>query len=197
MQRRRAIRVVVGLALSATLVAACGGDDDDDSAADATTSSSTAPADDTTTSTPDGTDATFTVALASTPLGDVLVDADGKTLYVFDADGEGTSACNAGCDTTWPPLVVTGEIAVSPDLDAANFTTIDREDGSTQVAVGGRPLYTYAADAAAGDVNGQAVGDAWWVVDAEGTAIEDAATPTTGASTTETTEVEGSNPYGY
>ena len=88
----------------------------------------------------------------------------GLTLYVFDSDlGASGSTCNDGCATTWPPVVVAdGEVDNIPGL-----SLITRDDGSSQAAFKGRPLYFYANDTAAGDTNGQAVDYAWWKVDQE------------------------------
>ena len=44
------------------------------------------------------------------------------------------------------------------------LTAIERGDGSTQLAYNDIPLYFFAGDAAAGDTNGQDVGDVWYVV---------------------------------
>ena len=88
----------------------------------------------------------------------------GLTLYVFDSDlGTSGSTCNDGCATTWPPVIVDdAEVNNIPGL-----SLIDRDDGSSQAAFKGRPLYFYANDTAAGDTNGQAVNGAWWQVDQE------------------------------
>jgi predicted lipoprotein with Yx(FWY)xxD motif len=154
--------------LAAALVALAGCGDDGDSSAPATT---TRPATTTTTGA-DG--AGTTVATASNAaLGeDVLVDEQGRTLYVFDNDTEpNTSACGAGCDTVWPPLTVTGTATFESGLDASMFSTFRRADGTTQVAVHGDPLYTYSGDAQPGDANGQGLGGVWWVVGTDGTKI--------------------------
>ena len=45
---------------------------------------------------------------------------------------------------------------------------ISATDGTPQVTYDGRPLYYYVADAAAGDTDGQAVGDVWWVATIDG-----------------------------
>jgi predicted lipoprotein with Yx(FWY)xxD motif len=45
------------------------------------------------------------VALGKTTLGKVLVDARGRTLYLFEKDSHGKSACYGACATYWPPLV--------------------------------------------------------------------------------------------
>ena len=88
----------------------------------------------------------------------------GLTLYVFDSDlGTSGSTCNDECATTWPPVVVDdAEVDNIPGL-----SLITRDDGSSQAAFKGRPLYFYANDTSAGEANGQAVNDAWWQVDQE------------------------------
>lgn len=102
--------------------------------------------------------------------GDILVDGDGLTLYMFDADeqGSGTSACYDDCEDAWPPL--SGE-AAGGDGVTAELSTFEREDGTTQVAADGWPLYYFASDASPGDVNGQGVNDVWWLVGPDGAKI--------------------------
>ena len=114
-----------------------------------------------------------TVAVAESDFGPILVDAEGKTLYMFKPDTAGEPTCYDDCETNWPPLVVTGEITVGEGLDAATFTTVARTDGSMQVKAGDWPLYYFANDAAAGDVNGQGQGDVWYVVSPAGEPIEE------------------------
>lgn len=114
-----------------------------------------------------------TVQVRSTDeFGDILVDADGMTLYRFDADteGSGESACTGDCLDAWPPLTVDGEPTAGSGL-SAQLTTFDRGDGTTQVAVAGWPVYYFASDGAPGDTKGQGIQDVWWVVDPEGAAV--------------------------
>lgn len=108
---------------------------------------------------------------AESDLGTILVDGEGRTLYVFDDDADGTSSCDDQCAENWPPL--TGEVEASGDVDAALIGSTEREDDTTQVTYGGFPLYYFAADAAPGDVNGQGVGGVWWVVAPDGTKVTD------------------------
>lgn len=110
-----------------------------------------------------------TVAVAETDLGEVLVDGDGMTLYVFDADDVDTSTCTGDCLQAWPAVVATE--ASAGDGVTGELATFTRDDGDDQVSIGGRPLYRYAQDSAPGDTTGQGVGDAWWVVAPDGTAI--------------------------
>ena len=94
---------------------------------------------------------------------------NGYTLYVFDNDlGMSTSACNDSCAAAWPPVLVTdGEVDNIPGL-----STITRDDGSMQASYLGRPLYFYAGDTAAGDMNGQGVNDVWWTVKQEQVSLQ-------------------------
>jgi predicted lipoprotein with Yx(FWY)xxD motif len=113
---------------------------------------------------------------ADTGLGKVVVDADGRTVYVFDKDtpGSGTSACTAACLAKWPPVVATsGKPTVSGVT--GQLGTITRDDGTKQVTLAGMPLYLFAGDSHAGDVTGQAVGGIWWAVSPSGTKITAAA----------------------
>ena len=114
-----------------------------------------------------------TISLATNALGEIIVAADGKTLYAFTPDTDGESTCYDDCATAWPPLVVTDAAAISAGagLDATKLTTVDRTDGTKQVKYGDWPLYYFANDAAAGDTNGQGLQDVWYVVDAAGALI--------------------------
>jgi predicted lipoprotein with Yx(FWY)xxD motif len=111
-----------------------------------------------------------TVKLASTSLGKVLVAANGLTLYLYVPDGTDTSAstCTGGCATAWPPLTATGKLKAGKGLDATLLT----KGGDGQIAYNGHLLYFYTGDDAAGQTNGQGVGDVWYVLDADGNPIE-------------------------
>jgi predicted lipoprotein with Yx(FWY)xxD motif len=91
--------------------------------------------------------------------GEVLADAGGMTLYVFDKDQDGKSVCNGPCATSWPPL------AARPDATVGGgFSVISRDDGSTQWAYRGRPLYTWINDQKPGDTTGDGfLNDTWHV----------------------------------
>ena len=127
----------------------------------------------------------ITVNLADSTLGKVLADGTGKTLYVFtpDAAAAGKSVCNGDCATNWPPLLSDAAPTPGTGLDAEDFTTIARDDGTKQVAFYGHPLYFFAGDKAAGDTTGQGVGGKWYAVGADGNMIgAEAASPSAAAS---------------
>lgn len=110
-----------------------------------------------------------TVEVANSDLGDILVDGEGMTLYVFENDTDENSTCYDDCEANWPPL--TGEPTAGEGADESLLGTSEREDGTTQVTYAGQPVYYFAGDQSAGDTNGQGVGDLWWVVGADGEAI--------------------------
>jgi predicted lipoprotein with Yx(FWY)xxD motif len=107
-----------------------------------------------------------TLDVSATDLGDIVVDGVGMTVYVFDNDTDGTSTCTGECETNWPP--VSGAVTAAASLEADLLTTTEREDGSTQAVYDGKPLYYFAGDQAAGDTNGQGVGEVWWVIGPDG-----------------------------
>jgi predicted lipoprotein with Yx(FWY)xxD motif len=110
------------------------------------------------------------VRSAETALGTVLVDNAGMTLYMFLNDAGGESTCTGECLTNWPAVAVEDPAALNVgDLDPALFSTVENPEAGTMLKVGDWPLYTFAGDAAPGDVNGQAVGGVWWVVHPSGT----------------------------
>ena len=104
-------------------------------------------------------------------LGTFLVDGEGMTLYVFMPDAQGPSTCEDDCLAAWPALA--GPATAGEGADESMLGTAARpDDGSEQVTYNGWPLYYFAQDAAPGDVNGQGVGDVWYVVDPTGNAID-------------------------
>lgn len=113
------------------------------------------------------------IALADVgDLGQVLVDAEGYTLYVFLNDKPGTSNCNGNCSANWPPLLAEGEVVTGDGLDAGLVATITRDDGTIQVTYNGRPLYYYYDDNNPGDANGQGANDVWYVISGAGEPVE-------------------------
>ncbi|MEX0667791.1 MAG: hypothetical protein WD313_05625, partial [Acidimicrobiia bacterium] len=110
------------------------------------------------------------VVVASTDLGDILQDGEGRTLYLFNPDTQsGEPTCYDDCAEQWPPFVEEG--TAGDGVDASLLTTATRTDGGVQVVYNGWPLYYFAGDAAPGDTNGQGLNDIWWVVDASGNAV--------------------------
>jgi predicted lipoprotein with Yx(FWY)xxD motif len=107
--------------------------------------------------------------VTSSDLGEILVDADGNTIYLYTPDEQGESTCYDACAEAWP---VVGELAtVGAGLDESLLGSITRTDGVVQATYNDWPLYYFASDTGPGDTAGQGVGDVWYVVDATGSVI--------------------------
>jgi predicted lipoprotein with Yx(FWY)xxD motif len=119
---------------------------------------------------------------ASSSLGQIVVDAQGRTVYFFDKDtaNSGKSNCSGQCLQKWPAVTATSD---SPSVDGVTgqVGTITRDDGTKQVTLNGMPLYLYAVDAKAGDATGQGVQNIWWVVSPSGSKITGAASSSASA----------------
>ena len=49
------------------------------------------------------------VSAASSSLGRIIVDGRGRTLYLFEKDKRGHSACSGACAMYWPPVITHGK----------------------------------------------------------------------------------------
>ena len=104
-----------------------------------------------------------TVKLADdVTFGKILIDSNGMSLYFFSRDTKDNSECLGGCLNTWP-VFYQENITVDAGLEASDFATIDRSDGSKQTTFKGWPLYYFGGDNAAGDTNGDKVNDVWYI----------------------------------
>jgi len=129
-----------------------------------TTSTTTVPKGPTTTADPTG---KAELKVVTTPFGKAIGRGDGKVLYAWDNEADGTVKCvDATCIEKWPPLLA-GSFAVADGLDANLFSLITRPDGSTQVALAGKPLYSMSIDEP-GEANCQGA-DGWWINKPDGT----------------------------
>ena len=159
---RKALASAALLAALTLAAAACGGNDNESSgtAAPATTAAQAT----------GGT----TVAVASSKLGDILVDGEGRTLYAFTKDKGDQSVCSGDCATSWPAL--TGTAGAGTGVQAMLLSTSMQAGGKSQVTYGGKPLYHFAGDAKPGDTNGQGVGNVWFALTANGELVKQKAT---------------------
>ncbi|GIF63166.1 hypothetical protein Ais01nite_12010 [Asanoa ishikariensis] len=118
--------------------------------------------------------ASVTVQTRNGPNGAYLTDSQGNTLYLFVADTSNKSTCNDACAAQWPPLVTQGAVVAGSGVDAAKLATSTRQDNTKQATYNNHPLYTFIADTAPGQTNGQGVnafGALWWTVNPNGDAI--------------------------
>ena len=123
------------------------------------------------------------VKVGPSNLGRVLVDAHGKTLYVWAHDKTSKSTCNGACAQYWPPLVTKGRPQAIAGANSKLLGTSRRGDGRMQVTYAGHPLYSFVQDTKAGQTNGESLtdfGGRWDPVSAAGKAVRKGAS---GAST--------------
>jgi len=115
------------------------------------------------------------INVGSTKLGQVLVDSNGLTVYLFLGDKGTASSCNStSCMQYWPPVLTTGAPQAGTGVTASLLSTTARADGTTQVTYAGHPLYRFINDKAAGEATGQGVnafGAPWYVVSPSGAPI--------------------------
>lgn len=126
--------------------------------------------------------------VASTSLGKVLVDSQGRTVYLLTADGRNMSTCGANCLPFWP-AVTPGHAKLGVPVG-----TTKTPDGTPTATVAGQPVYTFADDHAPGDVNGEGVqefGGTWYAVSPAGRAVTGA-----GSSSSSSSASGGPAPYG-
>jgi predicted lipoprotein with Yx(FWY)xxD motif len=164
MMSRRSGRIFLAggalVALAAVALAACG------SSGGTSTASTQLPK--TSTGTP------ATVGVTRTSLGNILVDAQGRTLYLFQSDSGSTSTCTGSCATFWPPLIAPGAPTSGSGANVSLIGTTKRQDGKSQVTYNGHPVYLYSGDHNPGDTNGQGVvafGAGWFALSPSGAQV--------------------------
>jgi predicted lipoprotein with Yx(FWY)xxD motif len=164
MKRRFAIGAVPGgLAAVAVVAAGCGGGSQGGATGSGYAAAGSAPA-----------PRAASVGTRQTKLGTVLVDGQGRTLYLFEKDKGSASSCSGACASIWPPLTAAHSVA-GPHVSAATLGSIKRADGKTEVTYAGHPLYTYAGDTKPGDTRGQGLdqfGAEWYVLAPSGQKID-------------------------
>jgi predicted lipoprotein with Yx(FWY)xxD motif len=111
------------------------------------------------------------IAIGKTPLGRILVDSKGITLYDFPPDKGTRSVCYGACAALWPPLITNGKPVAGPGVKASLLGTTKRSDGRFEVTYNGHPLYYFVSDRKPGQTTGQGLnqfGGPWWVISAAG-----------------------------
>jgi len=106
------------------------------------------------------------ISVASSSLGQILVDGQGLTLYLVSS-----GVCAGSCAAIWPPVPYDDVAVLGDGIDAFLLGQTEREDGFLQATYNGHPLYLYSGDSAPGDVNGQGVSDVWFAVDVTGSGV--------------------------
>ena len=116
-----------------------------------------------------------TVASGSSALGRIIVDSRGHTLYLFEKDRRGASACSGACLVYWPPLLTSGAPTTTKGARPSLLGSIRRADGTRQVTYAGHPLYLFSGDTRRGQTNGEGLKDfgaGWYVLMPSGKKID-------------------------
>jgi predicted lipoprotein with Yx(FWY)xxD motif len=125
------------------------------------------------------------VALKKTSLGAILVDARGRTLYLFEKDRSGMSACNSACVQYWPALTSRATPRAGSGVHQSMLRVIRQQNGVRQVTYAGHPLYTFVGDKSAGQTSGEGLtnfGAGWYAIAATGRKIEQSKSSSGGSS---------------
>ena len=115
------------------------------------------------------------VSTASSSLGKIIVDGRGRTLYLFEKDKRGHSACSGACAMYWPPVITNGTPKAGRGVKTSLLGTIRRANGARQVTYAGHPLYRYLLDTKSGQTNGEGLqdfGGGWDALSPAGKKIE-------------------------
>jgi predicted lipoprotein with Yx(FWY)xxD motif len=115
-----------------------------------------------------------TVDVATTSLGQTLVDSQGSTLYLFQKDTGSQSECTGVCAASWPPLRAKGKPTAGSGANASLLGTTPRSDGAPQVTYNGHPVYQFSGDQQPGETNGEGVsafGGSWFALSQAGDQI--------------------------
>ncbi|HWF24809.1 MAG TPA: hypothetical protein VG275_05150 [Solirubrobacteraceae bacterium] len=110
------------------------------------------------------------ISVRHTSLGSTLVDANGRTLYLFEADKRNVSKLSAAGRAVWPLFTSRASVRAEGGAQASKLG----KTAAHQVTYNGHPLYYFVGDHAAGSVRGQALkefGALWYVLTPSGNAI--------------------------
>jgi predicted lipoprotein with Yx(FWY)xxD motif len=116
-----------------------------------------------------------TIGVANGDLGKILVDSQGRTLYLFQKDSGTKSTCFGQCAVNWPPLRVSGKPTEGSGANPGLVGTTSRADGKPQVTYNGHPVYLFAGDKNAGNTNGEGVnafGGNWYALSPQGDEVQ-------------------------
>ena len=134
------------------------------------------------------------LSVQQTALGQTLIDARGRTLYLFEGDRPDVSTLSAAGRGVWPPFTSATTPHASNGVAGTRIGTIA---GTGQVTYNGHPLYYFVGDQKPGQTAGQGLnefGALWYVLSPQGNAVVSApkSTPSGGGGSS-----AGASNYGY
>lgn len=158
------IPLAIGTLIALGLLAGCGGGATAPTSQPSSMPATSAPA------SPETDAAALALTMADSPLGSILVDGNGMTLYMFTNDSADTSACEGQCLVNWPPLL--GEPTMGEGVDDSKLGSFTRADGRVQATYNSWPLYYWKDDTKPGDMTGQNVQEVWFVLNSDGDPVK-------------------------
>lgn len=135
------------------------------------------------------------ISVKQTSLGKTLVDANGRTLYLFASDTRDVSRLSQAGQAVWPPFTATTKPRALSGAVASQISTIKKVNGTAQIAYNGHPLYYYVGDQKPGQTAGQGLnqfGARWYVLTPSGVAITSAS-----RAPAQPAPSNGGSSYGY
>jgi predicted lipoprotein with Yx(FWY)xxD motif len=184
--------LILGAAIT---VAACGS-----SAATGSGSGSSPSAGSSSASSAGTSSSTATVSATNVPgVGTVLVNGQGRTLYMLTSEKGGKVTCTSGngCTKLWPETIVPNGATAAKGgsgVMSSLLGTVKEDNGSLEVTYNGWPLYTFAGDSGPGVAHGQGItsfGGTWYVLNSAGDPVTAKSQPSASSSPA------GSGGYGY
>ena len=112
----------------------------------------------------------FTVSLAAGPQGIYEVGPNGHTLYSFALDKGTTSACTGACASTWMALTSSGAPTGGPGVDKSQLGTANGQVPN-QVTYYGHLLYYFSGDSAPNDTKGVGIPN-WFLLGPRGNQMQ-------------------------
>ena len=177
-------RLLLGsLALgAAATVAACGSSSSSSGAAAGSSSSAPAGA---------SSGAAVTISAKTVPgVGTVLVDGQGRTLYLLTSEKGGKITCTAanGCTQAWPEVVLasgTTAATAGSGVQSSLLGTVKDASGNLEVTYNGWPLFTFSGDSGPGVAKGEGIsnfGGTWYVLSSSGNPVTSSQSSSTSTS---------------
>ena len=121
---------------------------------------------------------------SSSRLGErIVVDASGRTVYTLSGETSRHLMCTSSqCLRFWPPVTTSAHGKLKAGRGVRGKLGRLSRNGKVQVTLGGRPLYRFSGDSAAGQTHGEGIqsfGGTWHVVKASGSSSSRPTTPST------------------
>lgn len=111
--------------------------------------------------------------------GTVLVNGQGRTLYMLTSEKGGKITCTSsnGCTKIWPEIALpkgTTAAKAGSGVQSSMLGTVKDASGNLEVTFNGWPLYTFSGDSGPGAAKGEGIthfGGTWYVLNTSGNPV--------------------------